>query len=253
MGLNRVRALLVVDAGRTSYERCWRLQQQLVELRATGRLEDVLLLTEHQHVYTIGKTGDEKHLRAGRSQLGGVPVVHNDRGGDITYHGPGQLVGYPILDLRQLRTDLAWYLRGLEEIVIRTLERFGVHGSRIDGYTGVWVGDEKICAIGIKTTRWITMHGFALNVNTELSHFANIVPCGISDKGVTSMEACLGASVRMADVASAVVSAFVSFFDYQKEELTASALSKLMGERGADHAGRSGTLPQFHGIHEVKE
>jgi lipoate-protein ligase B len=241
--------ILVVDAGRTSYEGCWQLQRRLVELRAAGRVKDLLLLTEHRDVYTIGKSGDETHLRADRSELGDVPVIHNDRGGDITYHGPGQLVGYPILDLAVLRADLAWYLRGLEEVVIRALGRFGLRGSRIDGYTGVWVGDEKVCAIGIKTTRWITMHGFALNVNTDLSHFSKIVPCGISDKGVTSMEACLGRSVQMADVASVVVSEFVSYFGFQSEEATMSALLQLLDDGGADHA----EWHQFQGIHEVKE
>ena len=242
-----------MDVGRTSYERCWTLQRQLVELRASGRVPDILLLTEHPHVYTIGKSGDERHLLVSRSELTGVPVIHNDRGGDITYHGPGQLVGYPILDLSGFLPDLARYLRGLEEVIMSALSRFKLQCSRMDGYTGVWLGDEKICAIGIKTTRWITMHGFALNVNTDLAYFAKIIPCGISDKGVTSMERHLGGPVRMSDVASAVAGDFVSYFDFREEKTTMSVLLQLLGGRDPSHAGQSGKWPQIHGIHEVIE
>ncbi len=245
--------ILVVDVGRTSYDACWEMQRELVELRASGRVPDLLLLTEHPHVYTIGKTGNEKHLRVRRSELerDGIPVVHTDRGGDITYHGPGQLVGYPILDLHCVLPDLDRYLRGLEEIIMRALDRFSLRGSRMEGYTGVWVGEEKICAIGIKTTRWITMHGFALNVNTDLSYFAKIIPCGISDKGVTSMERRLGRPVRMSDVASVVDNEFVSYFGYRKAEGGMSALLQLLEEVGIRRAGLSGEQSQFYGEYEV--
>ncbi|MGB2960733.1 MAG: lipoyl(octanoyl) transferase LipB [Bacteroidota bacterium] len=253
MTSEREKNLLVVDVGRTSYQTCWNLQRKLVELRASGSVPDLLLLTEHPHVYTIGKTGDERNLLVSRSELAGVPVIYNDRGGDITYHGPGQLVGYPILDLNGFLPDLARYLRGLEEVVMAALKRFSLQGSRMDGYTGVWLGDEKICAIGIKTTRWITMHGFALNVNTDLSYFAKIIPCGISDKGITSMEMQLGGPVRISDVASAVVSEFVSYFGFRQDKTTMSALLQLLRGREANHAGQSGEWLQLHGIHEVTE
>jgi lipoyl(octanoyl) transferase len=165
-------------------------------------------------VYTIGKTGDENHLLADQAELlsRGVSVYHNDRGGDITYHGPGQLVGYPILDLNNHYLDLHRYLRDLEEVIIGTLREFGISSQRDSGYTGVWVGTEKICAIGVKTSRWVTMHGFALNVNTDLSFFARIIPCGIFEKGVTSMAQILGGAVDGEVVATIVTKEFGRVF-----------------------------------------
>jgi lipoyl(octanoyl) transferase len=187
---NVTNVVQVINLGRTDYKSCWDLQQRLLEHRRMHQVPDVLLLTEHNHVYTIGKSGDDKHLLATEAELRGqgIRVYHNDRGGDITYHGPGQLVGYPILDLHDYYLDLHRYLRDLEEVIIRTLATYDIIGSRLPGYTGVWVGMKKICAIGVKTSHWVTMHGFALNVNTDLSFFDGIIPCGISEKGVSSVQ-----------------------------------------------------------------
>jgi len=204
----------VVRLGRTAYEACWALQRSMAGERARGEIPDTLLLTEHDHVYTLGTGSDENHLLAGAEELceRGVAIVRNDRGGDITYHGPGQLIGYPIIDLHDHYLDLHRYLRELEDVVILALTGYGLRGERVEGYTGVWVGGEKICAIGIKSSRWITTHGFALNVNTDLSFFDRIIPCGIFEKGVTSMAARLGGEIPMTGVEDAVTASFLSVF-----------------------------------------
>jgi lipoyl(octanoyl) transferase len=209
-----VKRIEVINLGRTDYKECWDLQRRLVAQRAADEVGDLLLLTEHEHVYTIGKTGSDNHLLAGEEELRskGIAVYHNDRGGDITYHGPGQLVGYPILDLGSYYLDLHRYLRDIEEVVIRTLASFGLKGERNAKYTGVWIGNNKICAIGVKTIRWITMHGFALNVNTDLSYFEHIVPCGIRGKGVTSLRRELGNDVELSEAANTMAVQFGSVF-----------------------------------------
>jgi len=247
--------ILVAYLGHTSFDACWNLQQEIFGQRLTGRIADVLLLTEHGHVYTLGKNGDEKHLIADRSELAqaGIAVVHIDRGGDITYHGPGQIVGYPILDLSVLLKDLDRYLRAIETIVIRSLARFGVQGSRISGHTGVWVGDRKICAIGIKTSRWITMHGFALNVNTDLSYFEKIVPCGISDKGVTSIEQCVGKPLLMQDVTDVVVDEFVLFFGARAERVERDSFFRHRTRTDIQPEWTTGERRQTHENYEVTE
>ncbi len=206
----RDRTIRVIRLGRTRYRSCWELQRRLLELRSSGAIGDVLLLTEHDHVYTIGKTGSDDHLLAGESEreILGVELVHTDRGGDITYHGPGQIVGYPILDLNNYGRDLHRYLRDLEEVTIRVLAGFGVSGTRIPGYTGVWADGEKICAIGVRSVRWVTMHGFALNVCSDLSYFGRIIPCGIFEKGVTSLEAITGRRVEPDEVTPMLVEQF---------------------------------------------
>lgn len=209
-----MRTIRVVNLGLTGYAECWRQQQRLFELRSTNTIGDLLLLTEHHHVYTIGKGGNDSHLLADDQELRlkGIQVFHNDRGGDITYHGPGQLVGYPILDLNNYRRDLHRYLRDLEEVIIRSLSQYGISGSRDARYTGVWVGDKKICAIGIKTRQWVTMHGFALNINTDLSFFERIIPCGIAERGVTSLQEHLGRVVPLNEVARGVIHEFGDVF-----------------------------------------
>ncbi len=216
--------LTVANLGRTSYAGCWDLQKNLSHARQSGGRGDMLLLTEHEHVYTLGKGANDDHLLAGDDELRatGAEVFHIDRGGDITYHGPGQIVGYPILDLRNHKEDLHWYLRSLEETIIRTLSQFGIEGGREEGMTGVWVKGEKIAAIGVKVSRWITMHGFALNVSTDLSRFDRIIPCGIFHKGVTSMERVTGSRVAMEEVRTAIVEAFAGVFTLspvKREEL----------------------------------
>ncbi|MCZ6775471.1 MAG: lipoyl(octanoyl) transferase LipB [Ignavibacteria bacterium] len=209
-----MRVVEILELGRTDYKICWDFQRRVFGLRAAGLIPDSLLLTEHDHVYTIGKGGDTDHLLANELELKerGATVYHNDRGGDVTYHGPGQLVGYPILDLRSYYLDLHRYLRDIEEVIIRSLKAFDLLGRRIDGYTGVWVDDDKICAIGVKSSRWVTMHGFALNVNTDLSFFQRIIPCGIFEKGVTSLGQLVGRDVEMEEVSDRVIKEFGNVF-----------------------------------------
>ena len=216
----------VSNIGRTRYADAWKLQQQLWNLRHAGSIGDVLIYTEHEHVYTIGKGGDSDHLLASGNELrnGGVDFFEIDRGGDVTYHGPGQIVGYPIIDLKNYFTDLHKYLRNLEEVLIIALRKFGIEGAREEGYTGVWVKGEKIAAIGVKVSRWITMHGFALNVNTDLARFGRIIPCGIFHKGVTSMQALLGAPVSLDAVQAELSDAFGSVFGCEVRSINSGEL-----------------------------
>lgn len=173
-----------------------------------------MLLLEHPHVFTLGRGADGSNILADQQQLEtrSVEVHETGRGGDVTYHGPGQLVGYPIINLKPDRCDVHRYVRDLEEVLIRTIADFGVTGTRIAGLTGVWVGDEKIAAIGVRIARWITSHGFALNVNTDLDYFRMIVPCGISEKGVTSLSRLLGRKIELVDVAQTVATQFAQIF-----------------------------------------
>jgi lipoyl(octanoyl) transferase len=202
--------------GVVEYEEALALQQRLVEDRKAGRISDQLLLLEHPAVITLGvrARSDRSHVIATPEALSarGVGVFETGRGGDVTYHGPGQLVGYPIIDLRPDRCDVHRYVRDLEEVLIRAVAAFGISATRIPGLTGIWVGDAKLAAIGVRISRWVTSHGFALNVNTQLSDFDLIVPCGISDKSVTSMERLLGRSLAMGEVEDAVIAAFGPVF-----------------------------------------
>jgi len=208
--------LSVRRLGRTPYRQCWELQRELFARRIAGEIPDTLLLTEHDPVYTLGTGAHAEHLLAdaGRLRESGVDVVNVDRGGDITYHGPGQLVAYPLLDLTHHGKDLDRYLRRLEEVVIALLARLDIRASRLPGYTGVWVAGEKICAIGIKAGRWVTMHGLALNVTTDLSWFGKIIPCGIFERGVTSIREVSGRAPTMADVENLLIEEFVEVFGF---------------------------------------
>jgi lipoyl(octanoyl) transferase len=203
------------------------LQKQKVEQRRTGAIPDQLLLLEHPPVITLGvKTrNDRAHVVATEDTLASqqIDVVETGRGGDVTYHGPGQLVGYPILDLRPDRCDVHRYVRDIEDVLIRAAAGFGVTAARSPGLTGVWVGPDKLAAIGVRIARWITSHGFALNVTTNLSHFDLIVPCGIRDRGVTSLAKLLGRPVEMAEVEDAVIRAFCSVFECTVELPAAAA------------------------------
>ena len=203
-------------AGLLSYADGLELQEKLVAERKAGLISDQLLLLQHPPVITLGVKArkDRSHV-LGSSELlvaRGVEVVESGRGGDVTFHGPGQLVGYPIIDLKPDRCDVHRYVRDLEEVLIRAVAALGVEASRAPGLTGVWVGSDKIAAIGVRISRWITSHGFALNVNTDLSHFDLIVPCGIRDRGVTSLQRVLGRTVEMASAEQAVSDAFVTVF-----------------------------------------
>lgn len=228
--------LACIDIGRTRYSEAWELQRKLFDLRHYGLIDDVLLLTEHEKVYTLGKGADANHLLADEQELSrsGIETYHIDRGGDVTYHGPGQIVGYPILDLSRYKTDLHWYLRGLEEVIIRTLEEFGLEGGREEGMTGVWVNGEKIAAIGVKVSKWVTMHGFALNVNTDLKEFGRIIPCGIFHKGVTSMAVLKGGEVPMNEVRRRLTESFGSVFGCEPFPLEYGDLLRMIEERSLE-------------------
>jgi lipoyl(octanoyl) transferase len=210
----------VLRLGELGYDEGLALQARLVDERRAGTIPDTLVLLQHPPVITLGaKTrGKPTHIVASEAELAraGVTVHDTGRGGDVTYHGPGQLVGYPILDLKPDRCDVHQYVRDLEEVLVRAIARFGVVGTRVDGLSGVWVGEDgreaKVAAIGVRISRWITSHGFALNVSTNLRHFDLIVPCGIADRGVTSLERLLGRAVPMADVEDAVVEAMRDVF-----------------------------------------
>lgn len=181
--------------------------------------ENFILFCQHPHVYTLGKSGKENNLLLKQEELSSVNAsyYHINRGGDITYHGPGQLVGYLIIDLENFFTDIHKYMRFLEEAIIQTLDEFGLESGRIKGLTGVWMDMEKrprkICAFGVKTSRWVTMHGFALNVNPDLSYFDHIIPCGIQDKAVTSMQVELGRSIEMKEVQEILLAKLTSLFE----------------------------------------
>jgi len=191
------------------------IQERAVEGLRSGKSPEQLLLLEHPHVFTLGRGADSSNILADRKELesNSVEVYETGRGGDVTYHGPGQLVGYPIVDLKPDRCDVHRYVRDIEEVLIRTIAEFGVTGARIKGLTGVWVGNEKIGAIGVRIARWITSHGFALNVNTDLRYFNMIVPCGIADKGVTSLARLAGQQIELEDVARVVGLQFAQIFE----------------------------------------
>lgn len=202
--------IIVKDLGLAPYQAVWDLQKKMQQQRIKGEIEDTLILVEHEPVYTLGKNANENHLLQSRDES--VDVFNIERGGDITFHGPGQIVGYPILDLSNYKKSVSWYMRTLEQLTIDVLKNFGITATRIDGLTGVWVGDEKIAAQGVRISRWVTMHGFALNVNPDLSFYEGIIPCGIFDHGVTSMEQLLGEKQDMETVKQVVIEKFNQHF-----------------------------------------
>jgi lipoate-protein ligase B len=210
---------LLIDIGTTEYAYAWDLQKAIHKERVEGRIPDTVLLTEHSHTYTIGKSGGDDHLLDSDEELRRkeVALFKIDRGGDITYHGPGQIVCYPIIDLSDHYLDVHRYLRDLEEVIIRTLSHYSIDAYREPDYTGVWVGGEKICAIGVKISHWVTMHGFAFNVNTDLSYFGRIIPCGIFHKGVTSLSQILGRPAEMAGVKDVITKEFAAVFQTEVE------------------------------------
>jgi len=209
------RSLEIRRLGIVPYAEALALQRALVVERVAGRVGDLLLLMQHPHVITLGVRGDggRSHILATQDALKarGVDVMETGRGGDITYHGPGQVVGYPILDLKPDRCDVHRYVRDLEEVLIRVAQDYGVVSTRVAGLTGVWVGIEKLAAIGVRISRWVTSHGFAFNVSTELHNFGLIVPCGIADRGVTSLKQ-LGCRADISDVEDHVVTRFCEVF-----------------------------------------
>lgn len=233
MSLKKVR---FKDLGLIDYQECWDYQEKLFEetvnIKMSNRklpegenlvpTQNHLLFCEHPHVYTLGKSGSIDHLLLDDAglQKAGATYYKINRGGDITYHGPGQLVGYPILDLELFFTDIHKYLRLLEEAVILTLAEYGIAGDRYPGYTGVWIDPDKpearkICAMGVRCSRWVTMHGFAFNINSDLNYFKNIIPCGIDDKDVTSMQRELGREIPMNEVAAKLKNHIADLFEME--------------------------------------
>jgi lipoyl(octanoyl) transferase len=213
------RRLEVKRLGVVPYAEALALQRSLVVDRQNGRLGDVLLLLEHPHVLTVGVRGDggRSHIIAPPAELAAkrVEVHETGRGGDVTYHGPGQIVGYPIVDLQPDRCDVRRYVRDLETVLIRTAADYGVAAGRVAGWTGVWVGEEKLAAIGVRISRWVTSHGFAFNVETDLNYFNLIVPCGIPDCGVTSLSRLLGRSISRTEVEARIIANFCDVFERQ--------------------------------------
>ena len=225
------KTILLEDLGRKDYKETWDIQEQIfkdiLDTKIKNRREDAgletenhLLFVEHDHVYTLGKSGDEENLLANQDLLKKIGATYYkiNRGGDITYHGPGQIVGYPILDLENFFTDIHKYLRFLEEIFIKILADYDLKGERSPGETGVWldVGTpfaRKICALGVRASRWVTMHGFAFNVNTDLGYFDHIIPCGIQDKAVTSLAAELKREIDLEEVKQKIKKYFIELFE----------------------------------------
>jgi lipoyl(octanoyl) transferase len=244
--MNQNKEVQFVDLNLVEYKQAWDLQETLLNRIATVKLanrglsddskgitENFLLFCQHPHVYTLGKSGDESHLLLQESFLSTIDATYfkTNRGGDITYHGPGQLVGYPILDLENFYTDIHLYLRMLEEAIIKTCEGYGLVAGRIEGLTGVWINPtqedaRKICAMGVKASRWISMHGFALNVNTDLSYFSHIVPCGIATRGVTSLQQELGQEMDFQSVSGVVKGHLVDLFKMELVDVSRETLNR---------------------------
>ncbi|MFP4228389.1 MAG: lipoyl(octanoyl) transferase LipB [Salinivenus sp.] len=245
MSDSTLRPLVVCHLGRMDYAPARTLQRNVQERLIRAKRESppvalphVLLLLEHPPVYTLGKSGDDENLLVSEDQLGAIDAEFHriGRGGDVTFHGPGQLVGYPLLDLDRIFTDLGRYLRTLEEGVIRTCGEYGVTGTRVEGRTGVWVGpddrgpERKICAMGVRCSRWVTMHGFALNVTTDLSYFDHIVPCGIADRGVTSLAEESDDAVTVDEVRAPLVRHFADQFGANVTALEGKAARDFLSE-----------------------
>lgn len=205
---------ILIKTGLSEYRKIWKLQKKLFIQVGKQRNLNYLILTEHKPIITIGKSGSKSHLLTDASNLRAknIEVVKVDRGGDITFHGPGQIVGYPILNLMHFKMDIHWYLRSIEQVILATLSDIGISAHRLQGLTGIWVDDKKICAIGVKITRWVTMHGFALNVSTDLNYFRHIIPCGVKDRGVTSISEIVGNIIALKDVYKYLIVNFEKVF-----------------------------------------
>ncbi len=225
-----MKPLLIIDLGLVSYTDGFALQQRVVEARKAQAIDDVLLLCQHPHVLTLGRNGKRENLLASEHVLRqkGVEFHTSNRGGDITYHGPGQIVGYPILDLSKIKQDVHWYVRTLEEVMIRASAGFGITAYRISGKTGIWVEasphEEKLAAIGVHLSRWVTSHGFAYNVSTDLRYFDLIVPCGITERKATSLEKLLERAVSQEEVKPFLIRCFADLFEFGPESVSLQSL-----------------------------
>ncbi len=210
--------LSVIDLGRASYEPVLSLQKTFHRERVDGDRPDTLIFVEHDPVYTLGKSAEEQNVLMSEEELErrGIDLVDIGRGGDVTYHGPGQVVGYPIFDLREHRRSVSWFMRTLEEVIIKTLKTYGLDPERDEEHPGVWIGNEKICAVGVRIKRWTTYHGFALNVDPDMSHFDGIVPCGIQDAGVVSLARLLDSVPDRSELTKRLVASFQDCFSFEE-------------------------------------
>ena len=199
-----------VNLGRQSYISAWKLQKQFHQLIKNDEIPSTVLFLEHENVYTLGKNADKNYLL---NTFPDIDVIDTDRGGEITYHGPGQLVGYPIINLNKYNKSITWFIRSLEQIIINTLKEFNITGNRKDDFPGVWVDDEKICAMGVRIAQWVTMHGFALNVNPNMKYFDGMIPCGILDYGVTSMVYNNNKRIKLEDIMNVLSFEFNKIFN----------------------------------------
>ena len=200
----------IQDLGKLLYKKTWNYQKELLKKRSNNEINDTLILVEHEPVFTLGKNADENHIL--QNCPDNIKTYHIERGGDVTYHGPGQLVGYPILDLRNYKKSISWYMRSLEQVIIDTLFDYNITANRKKGLTGVWCNNEKIAALGVRVSRWITMHGFSLNIDPNLNHYKNIIPCGIFEHGVTSMSGVLNKTVEYEHVKKTIIKKFLYQF-----------------------------------------
>ena len=200
----------IQDLGKLLYKKTWNYQKDLLKKRSNNEINDTLILVEHEPVFTLGKNADENHIL--QNCPDNIKTYHIERGGDVTYHGPGQLVGYPILDLRNYKKSISWYMRSLEQVIIDTLFDYNITANRKKGLTGVWCNNEKIAALGVRVSRWITMHGFSLNIDPNLNHYKNIIPCGIFEHGVTSMSGVLNKTVDYEHVKKTIIKKFLYQF-----------------------------------------
>ena len=200
----------IQDLGKLLYKKTWNYQKELLKKRSNNEINDTLILVEHEPVFTLGKNADENHIL--QNCPDNIKTYHIERGGDVTYHGPGQLVGYPILDLRNYKKSISWYMRSLEQVIIDTLFDYNITANRKKGLTGVWCNNEKIAALGVRVSRWITMHGFSLNIDPNLNHYKKIIPCGIFEHGVTSMSGVLNKTVDYEHVKKTIIKKFLYQF-----------------------------------------
>lgn len=206
--MNRIK---IIDLGFLDYKNSWNYQKELQKKVLIGDCSDSIIFVEHDSVYTFGKNSDKSNLLVSKDSK--IKIYETERGGEITYHGPGQIVCYPILNLKNFKQSVTWYMRALEEVIIETLKLFNIKATRKDGLTGVWVKDEKIGAQGVRMTKWVTMHGFSLNVNTDLRFFNDIIPCGIKDFGVTSIEKIIGKEQDLSLVKEHILISFAKVFN----------------------------------------
>ena len=206
----------ILDLGLKSYQESWNFQKEMLKKRSNNEINDTLIFVEHEPVFTLGKNANENHILQNYPE--NIKTFHVERGGDVTYHGPGQLVGYPIIDLRNYKKSISWYMRSLEQVIIETLLDFDIQSERKNGLTGVWYKNEKIAALGVRVSKWITMHGFSLNIDPDLNNYNSIIPCGIFEYGVTSMSKILNKNINLGSVKNSLKIKFLDQFNIKNIE-----------------------------------